>query len=82
MNNKSKTDHIYESFTFDSSKVTTQVAGVEANIATYYNPLINGLVDDVDATIDAFRESLKQAGFEQILEELNRQAEEFVQSKQ
>ncbi len=80
--NNIKEDHIYDSFTFDSSKVTTQVAAVEANIATYYNPLVNGLVEDVDATIEAFRESLKQAGFEQILEELNRQAEEFVQSKQ
>ena len=63
------------------SNVASQVAAVEANIETYYNPLVNGLVDDVDATIEQFRAALESAGIQDVLDELERQKEEFIAAK-
>ena len=77
-NNNVKPEHPYDSFNFDSTNVSTQVAAVEANIATYYDPLVNGLVDDVDATIEQFKAALEQAGIRDILAEMEKQAAEHV----
>ena len=68
--------------TFDSSNVSTQFAAVEAAIDNYYNPLINGLVDDVDASIDAMNAAMDSAGIQDILDEMNRQAAEYVAEKE
>ena len=57
------------------------MAAVEANIETYYNPLVNGLVDDVDATSEQFRAALESAGIQDVLDELERQKEEFIAAK-
>ncbi len=73
-----KAAHPYDNFTFDTSNVTTQVAAVEAAMGTYYDPLINGLVDDVDATIDAFRSAMESAGIQDIIDELKSQIAEYV----
>ena len=48
----------------------------------YYNPLINGLVDDVDASIDAMNAAMDSAGIQDILDEMNRQAAEYVAEKE
>ena len=77
-----KPDHVYDGFNFDSTSVSTQFAAVEAAIDNYYNPLINGLVDDVDATIEAMSTALDSAGIQDILDEMNRQAAEYAASKQ
>lgn len=77
-----KEPHPYFGFNFDNSKVTTQVAAVEANIATYYDPLTNGLVDDVDATIAEFKNALDVAGIRDILAELETQAAAYLEKKQ
>ena len=73
-----KEEHPYDGFNFDSTKVTTQVAAVEAALGTYYAPLINGLVDDVDTSIEQLKKALENAGINQIIEELNKQAEEYI----
>ena len=73
--------HVLDGFTFDNTNVASQVAAVEANIETYYNPLVNGLVDDVDATIEQFRAALESAGIQDVLDELERQKEEFIAAK-
>lgn len=76
-----KAEHVYDGFSFDPTNVTTQVAAVDAVIDTYYSPLVNGLVTDVDASLDEMRDALEKAGVRDILDELNRQAEEYVASK-
>lgn len=81
-NNNIKEDHVYDGFSFDSSNVSTQFAAVEAAIDNYYNPLINGLVDDVDASIDAMNAAMDSAGIQDILDEMNRQAAEYVAEKE
>lgn len=80
-NNNIKESHVLDGFTFDNTNVATQVAAVEANIETYYNPLINGLVDDVDATIEQFSAALESAGIRDILAEMEAQKTAFIESK-
>lgn len=77
-----KAEHVYDGFSFNPANVQTQVAAVEAALGTYYDPLINGLVDDVDASIEAMKTALEQAGMQDILDELEKQAAEYVASKQ
>lgn len=80
-NNNVKAEHIYDGFTFNTASVQTQVAAVEAVLPTYYSPLVNGMVDDVDATIAELGKALDQAGMQDILAELERQAAEYAASK-
>lgn len=80
-NNNVKPEHVYDGFTFNNENVTTQVAAVEAACGNYYDPLINGLVDDVDATIAALKDALETAGIRDIQAEIERQAAEFVAAK-
>lgn len=68
---------IYDGFNFDSTKVATQFAAVEAALGNYYEPLVNGLVDDVDKSIAEMKAALESAGIKDIQKELERQAAEF-----
>jgi len=81
-NNNVKTEHIYDGFNFNTANVTTQVAAVEAAIGSYYDPLINGLVNDVDTSIAELKAALDNAGIQDILAELEAQAAEYVAAKQ
>ncbi len=73
-----KAEHPYDGFNFDSTNVATQMAAVDAAIGTYYDPLVNGLVDDVDGSIEALRAALEAAGIRDIIAEMERQAAEHV----
>lgn len=79
--NNVKGDHVYDGFNFDNSSVSTQVAAVEAALGTYYEPLKNGLVDDVDSALEQLKSSLESAGIRDVIAELERQAAEYVASK-
>ena len=80
--NNVKPAHIYDGFNFDSTKVSTQFAAVEAALGNYYEPLVNGLVDDVDQTIAEFSAALESAGIRDVLEEMENQAAAYVAEKQ
>jgi len=80
--NNIKPAHVYDGFNFDSTKVSTQFAAVEAAVGNYYDPLVNGLVDDVDASIEEFRAALESAGIRDVLAEMESQAAAFVAEKQ
>lgn len=73
-----KVGHPLDGFSFDTTNVSVQCAAVEAATGTYYTPLVNGLVRDVDATIAEWRAALESAGIQDIIAELNRQAEAFL----
>ncbi len=79
-NNNVKEDHPYDGFNLDTTNISTQYAAVEAALSTYYDPLVNGLVDDVDASIEAFRSAMESAGMQDILDELQSQADEYLAS--
>lgn len=81
-NNNVKEAHYYDGFNFDTSKVSTQFAAVEAALGNYYEPLVSGLVDDVDQSVEALRAALESAGIRDVLAEMQRQADAFVAEKQ
>jgi putative aldouronate transport system substrate-binding protein len=81
-NNNIKPEHVYDGFNFDSTNVSTQFAAVEAALGNYYQPLVNGLVDDVDQSIKEMKAALESAGIQDVLDEMNRQATEYVAEKQ
>lgn len=76
-----KGEHVYDGFNFDSTNVTTQMAAVDAALATYYDPLINGLVSDVDASLEQFKAAMETAGIRDIIAELEKQAAAYVAEK-
>lgn len=76
-----KAEHPYDGFNFDSSPVSVQFAAVEAALGNYYDPLVNGLVDDVDGTIEEFSAALESAGIRDVLAEMQKQAEEYLAAK-
>lgn len=80
-NNNVKPEHAYDGFNFDSTNVTTQMAAVDAALSTYYDPLVNGLVDDVMQSLDDFRSAMEKAGIRDIIAELEKQAAEYVAAK-
>lgn len=80
-NNNIKPEHPYDGFNFDSTKVSTQFAAVEAALGKYYDPLKNGLVDDVDQALEEMKLSLESAGIYEVLDEMNRQASEHIAEK-
>jgi putative aldouronate transport system substrate-binding protein len=71
-------EHVLDGFNFDATKVSTQFAAVEAAMGTYWYPLLNGFVDDVDATIAQFKAALEVAGMNDILAETQAQIDAFV----
>lgn len=77
-----KEDHILDGFGFDTTNVSTQFAAVEAAMGTYFDPLINGLVDDVDISLEQFRTAMEAAGIQDVLDELQRQVDAFIAANQ
>jgi len=75
-------DHILDGFGFDTTNVSTQFAAVEAAMDTYFDPLVNGLVDDVDASLEQFRSAMEAAGIRDVLSEMQSQVEAFIAENQ
>jgi len=81
-NNNIKAEHVYDGFNFDSTNVTTQMAAVDAAVSIYFDPLVSGLVPDVDKALEEFRAAMENAGIRDIIAELEKQAADYVASKQ
>lgn len=71
-------DHPLSSFMFNQEPVATQCAAVGAIEGTYLTPLLNGLVDDVDASLAEFKAALESAGIQDILSEMNSQLDAYL----
>lgn len=80
-NENIKLEHVYDGFSFDATDVTSQMAAIEASAAKYFDPLVNGLVDDVETSIEDFKKAMEDAGIRDVLEEMEKQAAELVASK-
>jgi putative aldouronate transport system substrate-binding protein len=63
-------------FTFDGSKVETELASVSAVLQEFGNPLGSGLVD-VDEGIARLQQALQDAGIERVRAEVQRQIDEW-----
>ena len=68
-------------FYVDMSNITTEYAAVEA-IRTQYAPLLKaGVVKDVQATLDEMNQKMYANGLQTIIDEAQRQYDEFIASK-
>lgn len=67
-------------FTFDPAPVADEVAAIANVRAKYYKALIVGAVDP-DEYIPVFNEELKAAGSEKVIEEIQKQLDEYLANK-
>lgn len=67
----------YRSFVMDTTNVKNEYAAVQNVISQYYNPLKLGYTDDVEAELENLKEQLKLAGNDKVIEEFQRQIDEF-----
>lgn len=64
-------------FVFDPANVYDQYAACSATVAEYRDALLYGQVD-VDSAIEKFNEELKENGIDEIIEEMQKQYDEFL----
>lgn len=69
-------DYPYGKFVFDNSKVSTQIAAMADVCANYIPRIAFGKVDDPKAMVAEFREKLKAAGYDEVLNEVQTQLNE------
>ena len=58
----------YGGFSEDYSAYSAEKAAIDDVVSEYLRPLQNGLVDDVDAAVETFREKVKAAGLDTVRE--------------
>lgn len=66
-------EYPYGQFIFDNSKVTSEIAAMADVCAKYVPKIAFGKVDDPKATVTAFREELKAAGYQKVFDEIQSQ---------
>lgn len=69
-----------ETFSFDDSKVKNEMAAINSVISQYGLPLNLGMVD-VNSGIATYKEKLKAAGLDKVLQEVQAQADAYVKSQ-
>ena len=69
-------------FTFDTSSVQTEYAAVTNVVNEYRAALEFGLLDNQDEALAEYNEKLKEAGLDKIIEEKQRQLDEWSQKQQ
>lgn len=69
----------FGSFAEDYSAYSAEKAAVDDVCSEYLRPLTAGLVDDVDASVETFREKVKAAGLDTVREGWAKQWQAYVQ---
>ena len=68
-------------FAFDSVPIQAQLAAL-SDVCTRYMPLLTyGMADDVEKTVNDFRNDLKVAGYDTVLAEIQRQLDEYAANR-
>jgi putative aldouronate transport system substrate-binding protein len=78
--NNSAVPHILLGYTFDSKPVENEVAQVTAVAAEFCAPVLSGLVD-FEGNYETCLEKVEAAGINIVIEEAQRQVDEFMASK-
>lgn len=71
----------FTGFTENSEAYVAEKAAVSNVIAEYLTPLMNGLVNDVDASVATFREKVKEAGLDVVREYYIQQWMDYLATK-
>jgi putative aldouronate transport system substrate-binding protein len=73
-----KPEHPLDGFTFDKSRVTTELSIIDSLLAEYYTPLVSGMAGNAVPAMAALKRQLDSAGIARVIAEVNRQADEFL----
>lgn len=68
-----------QAFNFDKSAVENEVANMAA-VDKNYSAIMFGMIEDVEGAIEQWRQDLKDAGYEKVKAEYERQIKEFMAS--
>lgn len=68
----------YTGFSFDPSKVSTELSAISNVNSTLGIQLMLGKTDNVEAAIEEYRSQLKKAGIDTVIEEVNNQLASFT----
>jgi len=74
-------DSPYLGFSFNNSKVKTQVANIKNVSAQFAEPIFIGAVKDVDEALETLKAKLKAAGIDEVKTEVEQQAAAFLAGK-
>ena len=75
---KNSIENPLSAFNFDTAAVETEIANL-AEVAKSYKDLFSyGMFEDVEGTMKEYQAALKDAGYEKVKAEYNRQAKEFM----
>jgi putative aldouronate transport system substrate-binding protein len=71
----------FDGFEADLTEVQAEYAALFTVRQEYGEPIIWGLVDDVEAAIEVYKQKMNEAGMERFQAEIQRQVEEFAASR-
>ncbi|MGH4050097.1 MAG: ABC transporter substrate-binding protein [Clostridium sp.] len=80
-NEKLATLNVLDAFVLDTNAIQSQYAAVNQVKNQYGNPLMAGLVKDVDKSYETFKGQLKAAGFENYRDNIQKQLDEYLNKK-
>lgn len=78
---KVKKPYPYAGFVFDKTPVETELSALNDVKSRHVPPIVFGKAGDPEAAVEKFREELKSAGFDTVLEEIKRQMEQWKASR-
>lgn len=79
---KVKKPYPYAGFVFDKTPVEAELSALNDVKTRHVGPIVFGKAGDPEAAVEAFREDLKKAGYDKVLEEIQRQIDEWAASRQ
>ncbi|MCD9020633.1 ABC transporter substrate-binding protein [Cohnella silvisoli] len=74
--------YLLNGFNVDETNIKTEVANINNVYKQYAIPIELGIVKDVDAAVAQLVEKYKKAGAQKVVDEVKRQAADFIKSKQ
>lgn len=73
--------YLIDSFNVDTESIKTEMANITNVLTQYEKPIRLGMVKNVDQAVDDLIVKLKKAGAEKVVEEFQKQIDEYVASK-
>ena len=78
--NKYKIDYPFSQIVWDLSKVSSELDAVTSVHGQYMGNICYGQIEDVEAYVAQFRSDLRKAGIEKLINEFQRQLDDFYSS--
>ncbi|CAK4858746.1 unnamed protein product [Aphanomyces euteiches] len=72
--------YLLDGFNINTDSIKTEIANIGNVYKEYAIPIELGIVKDVDKSVAVLIEKYKKAGAEKVMEEVNKQAAEFVKA--